>query len=43
MRNTQGEVEEKKDPKYSRLVGMDERLEILKVRWQGCKIGHTQD
>ena len=28
-----------KDEKYSRLVGMDERLEILKVRWQGCKIG----
>ena len=29
MRNTQVEVEEIKDPKYSRLVGTDERLEIL--------------
>ena len=29
--------------KYSsRLVGMDGRLEILMVRWQGCKIGNTQ-
>ena len=28
--------------KYSRLVGMDERLEMLKVMWQGCKIGITQ-
>ena len=28
--------------KYSRLDGMDGRLEILKVRWQGCKIGNTQ-
>ena len=28
--------------KYSWLVGMDGRLEILKVRWQGCKIGNTQ-
>ena len=28
--------------KYSRLVGMDERLEILQVWWQGCKIGNTQ-
>ena len=28
--------------KYSRLVGMDVRLEILKVRWQGCKIDNTQ-
>ena len=34
MRNTQVEVEEIKDPKHSRLVGMDERLEILQVRWQ---------
>ena len=42
MRNTQGEVEEIKDPKYSRLAGMDERLEMLKIRWQGCKIGNTQ-
>ena len=31
-----------KDKKYSRLVGMDGRLVILKVRWQGCKIGNTQ-
>ena len=31
-----------KDEKYSRLDGMYERLEILKVRWQGCKIGNTQ-
>ena len=29
--------------KYSsRLFGVDGRLEILKVRWQGCKIGNTQ-
>ena len=28
--------------KYSRLVGMDGRLEILMVWWQGCKIGNTQ-
>ena len=28
--------------KYSRLDGTDGRLEILKVRWQGCKIGNTQ-
>ena len=28
--------------KYLRLVGMDGRLEILKVRWQGWKIGNTQ-
>ena len=28
--------------KYSRLVRMDGRLEILKFRWQGCKIGNTQ-
>ena len=29
--------------KYSsRFVGMDGSLEILKVRWQGCKIGNTQ-
>ena len=28
MRNTQVEEEEIKDPKYSRLVGMDEKLEI---------------
>ena len=28
--------------KYSRLVGMDGRLEILKVWWQGCKIGKNQ-
>ena len=26
--------------KYSRLVGMDGRLEIRKVRWQGCKTGY---
>ena len=31
-----------KDKKYSRLDGRDGRLEILKVRWQGCKIGNTQ-
>ena len=31
-----------KDKKYSRLVGMDGRLEILNVRWQGCKIANTQ-
>ena len=42
MRNSQVEVEEIKDTKYSRLDGMDERLEILMVRWQGCKIGNTQ-
>ena len=28
--------------KYSRLDGRDERLEILKIRWQGCKICDTQ-
>ena len=28
--------------KYSRLVGMDGRLEILKFWWQGCKIGNNQ-
>ena len=28
--------------KYSRLGGMDGGLEMLKVRWQGCKIGITQ-
>ena len=28
--------------KYSRLVGMDGGLEILKLGWQGCKIGNTQ-
>ena len=28
--------------KYSRLVGMDGRLGMLKVMWQGCKIGITQ-
>ena len=42
MRNTQVEEEEIKDTKYSRLDGMDERLEILKIRWQGCKICDTQ-
>ena len=42
MRNTKVEEEEINDPKYSWLDGMDERLEILKVRWQGCKIGNTQ-
>ena len=32
-----------KDEKYSRLNGMDGRLEIqLKVWWQGCQIGNTQ-
>ena len=28
--------------KYSSLVGMDGRLEILNVWWKGCKIGNTQ-
>ena len=42
MRNTQVEVEEIQNQKYSRLDGMDERLEILKIWWQGCKIGNTQ-
>ena len=42
MRNTKVEEEEINDPKYSRLDGMDERLEILKVWWQGCNIGNTQ-
>ena len=42
MRNTQGEVEEKKDPKYTRLGGMDERLKIPKVRWKGWKMRNTQ-
>ena len=41
MRNTQVQVEEIRNQKYSRLGGMDERLEILKVRWQGWKIGYT--
>ena len=27
---------------FSRLGGMDGRLEILKVRCQGCKLGNTQ-
>ena len=36
MRNTKVEEEEINDPKYSRLDGMNERLEILNVRWQGC-------
>ena len=31
-----------KEKKYSRLDGMDGRLEILKVWWQGCKIGNNQ-
>ena len=31
-----------KDKKYSRLDGREGRFEILKVRWQGCKIGNTQ-
>ena len=42
MRNTHVQVEEIKNQKYSRLVGMDGRLEILKVWWQGCKIGNNQ-
>ena len=54
LRNSQVQVEEIRnqkysrlggsgeDWKYSRLVEMDGRLEILKVRWQGCKIGITQ-
>ena len=28
--------------KYSWLVGMDARLETMKVGWQECKIGNTQ-
>ena len=28
--------------KYSWLLGMDARLEILKFIWQGCKIGNIQ-
>ena len=35
MRNTKVEEEEIKDPKYSRLDGMDERFEILKVSRKG--------
>ena len=33
--NTQGQVEEIRGSKYSRLVGMDERLKIFLVRWKG--------
>ena len=42
MRNTQVEEEELKYPKYSRLIGMDGRLEILKVRWKGWKFRDIQ-
>ena len=35
MRNTRVPVEEIQNQKYSRLDGMDGRLEILKVRWKG--------
>ena len=42
MRNTRVPLEEIQNQKYSRLDGTDERFEILKVRWQGCKIGNTQ-
>ena len=42
MRNTQVQVEEIQNQKYSRLGGMDEREKILKVRWKGWKVRDTQ-
>ena len=42
MRNTRVPVEEIENQKYTRLGGMDERLEILKVSWKGWKISNTQ-
>ena len=42
MRNTQVQVEEIRNQKYARLGGMDERLKILKVSWNGWKVRNTE-